>query len=469
LSKILVVDDQPQNIELLEAYLASQGYEIVQAANGEEALGKLSGDQIDLILLDVMMPGMDGFEVTRRVRQDDKHRLLPIILVTALHEKEDRVKGIDAGCDDFISKPVDKMELLARVRSLLKVKAYNDLMSNYQKELESEATRRTKELKHVLENLQQEINERKQAEEELTVSETSYRRLFESTKNGILILDAETGKIIDVNPFLVDLLAYSREKFIGKAIWEIGFFKVIVSSQDEFLELHQKEFVRYENLPLETVDGRLINVEFVSNIYLVNHQKVIQYNIRDITDHTKAEEALQESERKFRETVTNLDEGYYSVTLDGVLLEHNQAFSRILGFDKAADLKGTQLPDFWQNPHERNAYLQEVVAKGFISNYQIDSKTKTGEKGTLIASAHLVTDKDNLPLRIEGVFLDISDRKKAEEKIRIINENLEQRINERTAELRETIVQLEELNRAFVGRELKMMELKERIAKLERK
>jgi hypothetical protein len=77
--------------------------------------------------------------------------------------------------------------------------------------------------------------------------------------------------------------------------------------------------------------------------------------------------------------------------------------------------------------------------------------------------------KDNLPLRIEGVFLDISDRKKAEEKIRIINENLEQRINERTAELRETIAQLEELNRAFVGRELKMMELKERIAKLERK
>ena len=168
---ILVVDDQPQNIELLEAYLVPHGYEIIKAANGEEALEKLSGNQIDLILLDVMMPGMDGFEVTRRVRQDDKHRLLPIILVTALQGPEDRVKGIEAGCDDFISKPVDKMELLARVRSLLKVKAYNDLMSNYQKELESEVTRRTEELKHTLENLQQEITERKQAEEELLKSE----------------------------------------------------------------------------------------------------------------------------------------------------------------------------------------------------------------------------------------------------------------------------------------------------------
>jgi putative two-component system response regulator len=152
-SVILVVDDQPQNIELLEAYLAPQGYKIVTAANGEEALGKLSGSQIDLILLDVMMPCMDGFEVTRRIRHDNTHQLLPIILVTALRETEDRVKGIESGCDDFISKPVDKMELLARVRSLLKVKAYNDLMLNYRDELASEVTRRTEELKHVLEKI----------------------------------------------------------------------------------------------------------------------------------------------------------------------------------------------------------------------------------------------------------------------------------------------------------------------------
>jgi DNA-binding response OmpR family regulator len=151
---ILVVDDEPQNIELLEAHLVPQGYEIVKAASGEEALEKLSGNQIDLILLDVMMPGIDGFEVTRRVRQDDKHRLLPIILVTALRETEDRVKGIEAGCDDFLSKPFDKVELLARVKSLLQVKAYNDLMNNYRKELESEVARRTKEKDELVRKLQ---------------------------------------------------------------------------------------------------------------------------------------------------------------------------------------------------------------------------------------------------------------------------------------------------------------------------
>jgi PAS domain S-box-containing protein len=143
---ILVVDDLTQNNELLEAYLVPQGYEVIKAVSGEDALKKLADNQIDLILLDVMMPGMDGFEVTRRIRQDPKTRLMPIILVTALKETEDRIKGIKAGCDDYISKPFDKMELLARVQSLLKVKAYNDLMTNYRKELESEVINMTAEL-----------------------------------------------------------------------------------------------------------------------------------------------------------------------------------------------------------------------------------------------------------------------------------------------------------------------------------
>jgi signal transduction histidine kinase len=140
-SVILVVDDQLQNIDLLEAFLLPVGYEIIKATNGEEALAMLRGTEIDLILLDVMMPVMDGFEVIRKVRQDKKHRLLPIILVTALRETEDRVKGIEAGCDDFISKPIEKIELLARIRSLLKIKAYNDLMTIYRDELEALITR----------------------------------------------------------------------------------------------------------------------------------------------------------------------------------------------------------------------------------------------------------------------------------------------------------------------------------------
>jgi two-component system CheB/CheR fusion protein len=135
----------------------------------------------------------------------------------------------------------------------------------------------------------------KKLNEALTISETRYRRLFESAKDGILILDAETGKIMDVNPFLVGMLGYSKEQFIEKAIWEIGFFKDIVANQDKFSELQQREFVRYEDLPLETADGRKINVEFISNVYLVADNKVIQCIVRDISERKQMEDILLRS------------------------------------------------------------------------------------------------------------------------------------------------------------------------------
>jgi putative two-component system response regulator len=150
---ILVVDDQIQNRELLEANLVPEGYDVILATNGEEALALISIHKIDLILLDVMMPGMNGFEVTRRIRRDTVHQLLPIILLSALCKTDDRIKGIEAGCEDFITKPFDRLELLARVRSLLKVKAYNDLMLNYRIDLEFEVNKRTGELKQAMEQI----------------------------------------------------------------------------------------------------------------------------------------------------------------------------------------------------------------------------------------------------------------------------------------------------------------------------
>jgi PAS domain S-box-containing protein len=117
----------------------------------------------------------------------------------------------------------------------------------------------------------------------LEVSELRYRRLFETAQDGILILDANTGKIIDVNPFLLDLLDYPFESMIGLRLWEIGQFKDIAANQAAFEVLQTNEHIRYENLPLRTKTGRAIQVEFVSNVYFVGSDKVIQCNIRDIS------------------------------------------------------------------------------------------------------------------------------------------------------------------------------------------
>lgn len=123
---ILIVDDQAPNIELLEAYLVPQGYEVLKAEDGEAALKVIVNSTVDLVLLDVMMPKIDGFEVCRRIKANERFRNIPVVMITALSAKEDRIKGIDAGAEDFISKPVDKGEVLARVRMLLNMKVLND-------------------------------------------------------------------------------------------------------------------------------------------------------------------------------------------------------------------------------------------------------------------------------------------------------------------------------------------------------
>ena len=138
------------------------------------------------------------------------------------------------------------------------------------------------------------------AEHALKVSEMRYRRLFETAQDGILILNADTGQINDVNPFLTDMLGYSRKQLLGNRLWDIVPFKDVGASKAEFRDLQRESYVRYDDIPLETRDGRAINVEFVRNIYQVNGDRVVQCNIRDITKRRRAEEKLKEYDRKLQ-------------------------------------------------------------------------------------------------------------------------------------------------------------------------
>ena len=140
----------------------------------------------------------------------------------------------------------------------------------------------------------EDITERKQAEVAVQTSEVRYRRLFQTAKDGILILDANTLKIIDANPFMTELLGYSLDEFLGKELWEIGLFGDERASQAAYQELQEKGYIRYDHLPLETKDGERAEVEFVSNIYQVDHRPVAQCNIRDISERRLLEKQITE-------------------------------------------------------------------------------------------------------------------------------------------------------------------------------
>jgi class 3 adenylate cyclase len=136
-ARILVVDDTPSNVKLLADVLQARGYSVVTAANGAQALACIDGDVPDLVLLDVMMPGMSGYDVCRKIRDNPATAMLPVIMVTALDPTQERVKGIEAGADDFLTKPIHQPEIIARVRSLLRIKGLHDQLTDLNRHLEA--------------------------------------------------------------------------------------------------------------------------------------------------------------------------------------------------------------------------------------------------------------------------------------------------------------------------------------------
>jgi putative two-component system response regulator len=151
--KVLVVDDEEKNLRLVGAILSSNGYAFATARNGKEALDAVAAYAPDLVLLDVMMPEIDGFEVCKRLKNDPATLHIPVIIVTALENRESRLRGLESGANDFLSKPIDSAELLVRTRNLLKVKEFEDFLRDHNRILDAEVNRRTSQLRQALKAL----------------------------------------------------------------------------------------------------------------------------------------------------------------------------------------------------------------------------------------------------------------------------------------------------------------------------
>ena len=387
---VLFLEDNPKDAEICRELITDSGYnlnmDITATEKGFESF--LRTRKYDVILSDFNLAGFDAFGALRLYNKICPD--VPFICVSGTIGEETAVGLLKLGAVDYLLK--DRLEKLPFAIK----KAIDD-----GKEKES----------------------KRKAEILLAASEMQYRRLFESAKDGILILNVETGKIVDVNPFLIELLGYSKEEFLGKEIWEIGFFKNIVANKDKFIELQQKKYIRYEDLPLETSDGRKINVEFVSNVYSVNSHKVIQCNIRDITARKQAEEVLSELIEKNPMSIQIMDK-------DGFTLKVNPAHSLLFG--------ALPPPDF--------SIFTDLQNKGLGEYILLAKKGKVVHFPDISYNVHNVfPERPNKPLWIRAILFplinagiiekfvfmheDITERKRDEEKLHLDSQLLDNSVD----------------------------------------
>ena len=262
------------------------------------------------------------------------------------------------------------------------------------------------------------ITEHKRTEAAMFASEARYRRLFEAAKDGILILNAATGRIVDANPFLAELLGDAREAFIGKHLWELGFFKDIAANEANFKELQAKDYVRYDDLPLETSDGRRINVEFVSNAYNVDGHRVVQCNIRDITERKRTEVALHTAQLFLTEIVNALPVRVFWKDKNLVYLGCNTVFARDAGIAGPKDIIGKDDRQMvWREQAEAfRSDDREVIMSGQSKLLIEESKpTPDGKTITVLASKIPLCDAKGEIIGMIGTYMDITARKRVQE------------------------------------------------------
>jgi PAS domain S-box-containing protein len=349
---LLVIEDNPADLDLILEVLPEKGparFKVESASRLALAVDRLAAGGIDAVLLDLGLPDSQGLDTLRSVVGAAVD--VPIVVLTGHDDEETGRAAVREGAQDYLVKGTVPIRMIGRF------------------------------LRFAV--------ERKRAEQALRDSETRYRRLFEAAKDGILILDAQTGQVVDANPFLLEMVGYSFEAFRGRRIWEISPFKDITASHEAFRTLQEKEYIRYEDLPLETRDGRRIDVEFISNVYLVDHKKVIQCNIRDISARKQAEEEIRLNEERLRRLVNILQHRAESTTefLDYALEEAIQLTKSKIGYIYHYHL---DRQEFVLNTWSRDV-MRECAVTESQSVYQLE---KTGFWGEAVRQCRPIIVND---------------------------------------------------------------------------
>ncbi|AKB22140.1 PAS domain S-box protein [Methanosarcina sp. WH1] len=383
--KVLIVDDERDQVELLCLQLEDE-YFPIPAYTGKEAIELVKTELPDLILLDLMLPVSDGYEICSILKNDPVYRFIPIIIISGLIEKPNKIRATQCGADDFINKPIDRFELKTRIKSLIRIK------KNY---------------------------------EALQESENRYKQLFNNSPAVTLLVDPFNYRIVDANNPACAYYGYTYEEVTAKKITDINTFsqeRNRVISQQVFSE-KKGHFYSCHKL----ASGEIRHVEMYVNTINVKGKELFFINVYDITASKKTERKLAESEEKFKRVVDLSIDGILIGTISGEIVDCNDAACRIYGYDKV-EILGRDIADLL--PENFTRRIPEIIT----------SKETTGDKtveiinkkkdGTLFP-AEIATRIFKLgnEERLIVYVRDITERKKAEKALKASEENFRTLVN----------------------------------------
>jgi|GEM_PF-421749 len=399
---VLILEDVRADAELLERALSQAGIVFKsRCVDGRDGFLRALADSLpDIILADHVLPGFTSRWALDHVRQ--RHPYLPVIIVTGMLDDAAAIALVEAGATACVLK-----RNLVRLPSVV-----------------------TQAVSHA-----RSIEALRRSEQELRVSEERYRRLFESARDGILILDWETGRIVDANPAFADLVGAKREECRGRQLWDFGAFVGAEEERAAFAKVKRSGYVRYEDLSLEAVGGRRIDAELTASVYEASGGRVVQCLVRDVTDQRLALWELEASEQRYRRLFETARDGILILDADsGQILDVNPYFAGLLGFARE-ECRGRQLWQLGAYPSaEANARaLAQLEAAGQLRSDDMPLQTKSGRYISVefIANVYEVNGERVVQCNVH----DVTERRRAQKEIEAYRSLLERTVGARTTEL----------------------------------
>ena len=391
-ASILIVDDEIQNCRLLETLLKPEGYLTSSVANGEEALASIAQRAPDLVLLDILMPGLDGFQVARALKAAPLTSNIPIIMITAMDDRAARMTGLDAGAEEFLTKPFDRAELWLRVRNLLRLKEYSDFLQDHSAILERQVQARTAELQR-------------------------FRAAMDATGDAIMLVNRATMRFIEVNATACSMLGYTREELFQLGPLQItadplelleGAYDAIIAG-DRKSDLTQSRW--------QTKNGLQFPVEVHRHAHLSGAEWIIVGVVRDITERQKADE-------KFKALLEATPDAMVIVNTDGNLVLINSRTISQFGWCRE-DLLGKKfemlVPERFRgrHPETRSGFFTEPPESTMGAALDLFGLRKDGTEFPVEISLSPLETHEG-PLLMCSIR-DISERKAAADKIVHLN------------------------------------------------